>query len=144
MEYIAGDTANVTEAMIQAEGERIVRDRNEGMLFKDHGNVSTAQRDAKTVIEATYTTATASHFQLEPLNALVEFKGDTCHIHTGCQWQSLSIPTLAKAAGVSEDKLVISTFGRRFWSSFVADWAVPAIFDRQSDWQTSEANLHSS
>lgn len=129
VEYIAGDTANVTEAMIQAEGERIVRDRNEGMLFKDHGNVSTAQRDAKTVIEATYTTATASHFQLEPLNALVEFKGDTCHIHTGCQWQSLSIPTLAKAAGVSEDKLKMHQYflGGGFGRRLFADWAVPAI-----------------
>ena len=49
-------------------------------------------------------------------------------IHTGNQWQSLILPTLAKALGVGEDKVVLRTYllGGGFGRRLNGDYAVPA------------------
>ena len=127
--YNAGKTANVSEADIQKEGERIVRDRKEGTVFVDEGNIELAQTKAAQTIEALYTTATANHFQLEPLNAIAEFKGGKWHIHTGNQWQSLTLPTVAKAAEVPESDVVLHQYylGGGFGRRLFGDWVVPAL-----------------
>lgn len=127
--YQKGHTATVSEQDIQQEGVRLVNDRNEGYLFVDEGNVTSAQSTASETIDVTYTTKTASHFQLEPLNAIAEFKDDTWHVHTGNQWQGLTLPTLAKAAQVPEDKLVMHQYylGGGFGRRLFGDYAIPAI-----------------
>ena len=127
--YNAGKTVNVSEADIQKEGERICRDRSEGTLFVDEGNVVLAQENAASSIEAMYTTATASHFQLEPLNAIAEFKEGKWHIHTGNQWQGLTLPAVAKAAEVQDADVVIHQYylGGGFGRRLFGDWIIPAL-----------------
>jgi len=49
------------------------------------------------VLESNYTTNTVLHFQLEPVNAIALQKDGLWEVHTGNQWQSLIMPTLAQS-----------------------------------------------
>lgn len=126
--YHLSPAVKVTEAMIQQRGEELVRDRARGLRFVDEGDTDRARESAASTVTALYRTATALHFQLEPLNATVERKGDTWHIHTGNQWQSLTLPPVAKALGVGEDKVVMHQYflGGGFGRRLFGDYAVPA------------------
>lgn len=81
-----------------------------------------------TVIERFYTTATVLHFQLEPVNALAFEKDGVMEIHAGNQWQSLILPTLAKALGRSEASIVLRSYllGGGFGRRLNGDYLVPA------------------
>jgi CO/xanthine dehydrogenase Mo-binding subunit len=78
--------------------------------------------------------ATATHFALEPINALAFEKNGVFEILTGNQWQSAILPVLAKALGRSQDKIVMRSylldggFGRRL----DGDYAVPAALAAQA------------
>lgn len=128
VDYKKGETASVSEADIQAEGKRLVSSDSTGTLFVNEGNVAKARTEAKDNIEGLYTTDTANHFQLEPLNAVAEFKGDTWYIHTGNQWPSLTLPVLAKALEVPQEKVVIKPYylGGGFGRRLYGDWIIPA------------------
>ena len=121
VDWEAGPTAAVSEADLIAEGQRLVTDKTTGVLAVDDGDVGAAQENAADTHTATYTTSTALHFTLEPANALVEFRDGKCHIHSGNQWQSLILPTLATALQMEETDIVIHQyylgggFGRRLW-----------------------------
>jgi len=146
--YDMGPTAKVSEVEIQQEGIRLVNDKNQGFLFVDDGDVNAANSKAQTNITATYKTASVIHFQLEPLNATVEFIDGICHVHTGNQWQSLTLPTIAKALNLSAEKVVMHQyflgggFGRRLFGDYVIPTALVAqkigkpvklIFTREDD-----------
>ncbi len=83
---------------------------------------------AKSTLDATYTTATALHFQMEPLNALALQKDGKWEIHTGNQWQSLVLPWLATALEVPETDVVMKTYrlGGGFGRRLNGDYAVGA------------------
>src|SRR4029434_2111942 len=61
-------------------------------------------------------------------NALAFEKDGIWEIHAGNQWQSLILPTLAKALGVGEDKVVMRTYliGGGFGRRLNRDYTVPA------------------
>lgn len=143
-----GPTAEVTEAEILGEGERVAADRQAGYRFVDHGDMDAALEKADKTIEAVYRTGTALHFTLEPANAVVEHKDGTWHVHAGNQWQSLILPVLAKALEVEESEIVIHQyylgggFGRRLFGDYMIPAALTAkaigkpvkmVFDRPSD-----------
>ena len=127
--YNKSPATNVSEKQIQTEGEKLTRDKNSGKLFINEGNVDQANLEAKTHLEASYRTASVLHFPLEPVNATVEFIGDICHIHTGSQWQSLTIPLIAKALGVTQDKIVMHQYylGGGFGRKLFGDYIIPAV-----------------
>ena len=126
--YKKGQTANVTEADIQSLGEKLCNDSNAGTLFVNEGDTAKMQAEATQSLESLYTTATASHYQLEPLNAVAEFKQDKWIIHTGNQWQSLTLPALAKALEVEQNNVIIRPYylGGGFGRRLFGDWTVPA------------------
>ena len=68
-------------------------------------------------MDARYTNSTALHFQLEPVNAIGLQNDGKWELHTGAQWQSLSMPVYAKALGEPEENIVIAyaSAWRRFW-----------------------------
>lgn len=121
VDWEPGPTAEVSEADLIAEGQKLAAEKTSGLLVVDDGDVEQARADAATTHSATYTTSTALHFTLEPANAVVEFADGKCHIHSGNQWQSLILPTLAKALGMEETDIVIHQYylgggyGRRLW-----------------------------
>ncbi len=128
----AGPTANVNEADLINEGQRLAADYQAGTLFVDHGDAPKARASADKVIQSVYRTSTALHFALEPANALVEFKEGKCHIHSGNQWQSLILPTLSKALDMPESDIIIHQyylgggFGRRLWGDYMIPAALAA------------------
>jgi isoquinoline 1-oxidoreductase beta subunit len=133
VDWEAGPTANVSEADIFAEGQKLVADKNIGTRFVDEGDVAVAQASAADSFSATYRTGTAMHYQLEPVNALVEFVDGKCHVHSGNQYRAAMLPTLAGVLGLTPDDVVIHQyylgggFGRRLWG----DYMIPAALAAQ-------------
>lgn len=124
-----GDTAKVSEADLQKHAAAQIANPKAGALVVEDPGVDAAFAAAKSKLERTYTTASALHFQLEPVNATaVVTKDGVYEIHTGNQWQSLVLPWLSKALGVPEDKIVLKTYllGGGFGRRLNGDYAVPA------------------
>ncbi len=126
--WASSPAAAVSEAGIQARGLELVAEATGGSLVVEDAGVDAAFAAAKSTFERDYTTATVLHFQLEPLNALAFQKDGRWEIHTGNQWQSLILPTLAKALGVPETQVVMRTYliGGGFGRRLNGDYAVPA------------------
>ncbi|MGZ3375334.1 MAG: molybdopterin cofactor-binding domain-containing protein [Phenylobacterium sp.] len=124
----SGDSAKVSEADIQARAAALIADPKAGSMVLDDKGVDAAFASARKKLEATYTTSTALHFQMEPINALAFEKDGVFEIHTGNQWQSLVLPWLAKALGRPEDKIVLRTYllGGGFGRRLNGDYAVGA------------------
>ncbi len=121
------DTAEVSEQQVLDHAAKLIADANAGARVVE-GPVEDAFAKAASSLEAEYTTASVLHFQLEPVNALALQKDGVWEIHTGNQWQSLILPTLAKALGVGEDKVVLRTYllGGGFGRRLNGDYTVPA------------------
>ena len=127
-----GTGRETSEADLLAEGERLVNDDAAGALFMLEGEPDAVFDAAETVHEGLYQTHTVLHMQLEPANALVWQDGDTWRVHAGNQWQSLTLPLVAKALEIDEANLVFETsyigggFGRRLFCDFVVPAALTA------------------
>ena len=148
VDWSAGPTANVSEADLFAAGEKTAGDSTLGTRFVDEGDVSAAQADAADSFSAVYRTGTAMHYQLEPVNAVVEFADGKCHIHSGNQWPSIILHSLSKALGMEESDITIHQyylgggFGRRLWGDYMIPAALAAkavgkpvkvVFRREED-----------
>lgn len=129
LEYQPTDTMEVSEKDIQDHARNLIKDAGAGSVLPT-GNTDTAPvfRSAASTLEAEYTTATALHFALEPLNALAMEKDGKWEIHTGNQWQSLVLPWLATALEVPETDIVMKTYllGGGFGRRLNGDYAVGA------------------
>ncbi|MBC7520864.1 MAG: xanthine dehydrogenase family protein molybdopterin-binding subunit [Sandarakinorhabdus sp.] len=127
--WAGGDGTDVSESTIQDRGRALIADpKAGGVLDTGGGDVEAALSGAATRLSATYTTASVLHFQMEPVNALAFEKDGIFEIHTGNQWQSLILPTLAKALGRPEASIVMRTYrvGGGFGRRLNGDYAVPA------------------
>ncbi|THD58138.1 molybdopterin cofactor-binding domain-containing protein [Phenylobacterium sp.] len=123
-----GDSAKVSEADIQARAAALIADPKAGSLVVEDKGVDAAFAGARKTLERTYTTSTALHFQMEPINALAFEKDGVFEIHTGNQWQSLVLPWLAKALGRPETQIVMRSYllGGGFGRRLNGDYAVGA------------------
>ena len=128
IEWQAGPTAEIGEADIIAHGEALTADKAAGVLVVDDGDIAAVREEAERSHTASYTTATALHFTLEPQNALVEFRDGQCHIHAGNQWQSLILPVLAKTLEMEEADIIIHQYylGGGFGRRLFGDQMIPA------------------
>jgi CO/xanthine dehydrogenase Mo-binding subunit len=129
VEYQPGPTTGVSEKDLQDHATKLIADAKKGSVLPT-GNTDTAPafRAARSTLDATYTTATALHFAMEPLNALALQKDGKWEIHTGNQWQSLVLPWLATALEVPETDIVMKTYrlGGGFGRRLNGDYAVGA------------------
>jgi CO/xanthine dehydrogenase Mo-binding subunit len=128
VDWDADAAVKVSEKEIQDHGIALVANPAAGALVIADPGVDEAFKSASKTVEATYTTASALHFQLEPVNALAAFIDGRWEIHTGNQWQSLNLPIIAKALGVPDDKVIMRTYllGGGFGRRLNGDYAVPA------------------
>ena len=126
--WIPGPASKVSEADLQARSHALIADPASGAKIVEDAGVDAAFAGAKHVVEATYTTSTVLHFQMEPVNALAFEKDGVFEIHTGNQWQSLTIPWLAKALEMPAEKIVMRTYrlGGGFGRRLNGDYAIPA------------------
>ena len=126
----AGETANVSEANIIDHGKKLLSDSGKGSIL-DTGNTKTEPvfEGASSTISHEYITSTVLHAQMEPLNALVFKNPDgVWEVHSGCQWQSLTLPVLATALGEDAANIVIRTYmlGGGFGRRLNGDYTIPA------------------
>jgi len=128
VEWASDDTAKVSEKDVLEHGAKQIENPAGGSLLVADDGVDAAFASAKSSLERTYTTASALNFPLEPANALAFEKAGVWEIHTGNQWQTLILPTIAKALGVGEDKVIMRTYllGGGFGRRLNGDYAVPA------------------
>jgi CO/xanthine dehydrogenase Mo-binding subunit len=129
VEWSAGPTSNVAEADLKAHARKLIADPDKGtVLAIGDTDTQEAFAAAASTLEAEYETATVLHFQLEPVNALAFEKDGIFEIHTGNQWQSLILPTLAVALARPENTIVMRTYrlGGGFGRRLNGDYAVPA------------------
>ncbi len=126
--WTPGAAHTVDEKAILDHGAAQIAATGGGSLVVDDAGVDKVFSEAPTVFERTYTTASVLHFQLEPLNALVFEKNGVWEIHAGNQWQSLILPTLAKALRVQEKQIVMRSYllGGGFGRRLNGDYVVPA------------------
>ncbi|MDB5985791.1 MAG: xanthine dehydrogenase family protein molybdopterin-binding subunit [Nevskia sp.] len=126
--WTTGAAAKISEKDILDHGVKLIEDLKTGSMVVNDDGVDQIFSSAKTTLERSYTTSTVLHFQLEPVNALAFENNGIWEIHTGNQWQSLILPTLAKALGVGEDKVVLRTYllGGGFGRRLNGDYSVPA------------------
>ena len=126
--WTTGPAAKVSEADLQKRAADLIADPKAGGLAVEDPGVDAAFASAKSKVEATYTTATALHFQMEPVNALAFEKDGVFEIHTGNQWQSLVLPWLAKALARPENTIVMKSYllGGGFGRRLNGDYAVAA------------------
>ncbi|OYY91337.1 MAG: aldehyde dehydrogenase [Sphingomonas sp. 28-66-16] len=127
--WTAGPGADVTEQTLQDHARQLVAKPDSGVALDIAENGPPLKSgEAASTFEQIYTTSTVLHFQLEPVNALAFEKDGVFEIHTGNQWQSLILPTIAKALGVAETKVVMRTYllGGGFGRRLNGDYAVPA------------------
>ncbi len=126
--------AQVSEASLQGRARELIADRTAGALVVEDPGVDAAFSAATSRLERTYATATALHFQMEPVNALAFEKDGRFEIHTGNQWQSLVLPWLAKALGRDEKTIVLRTYllGGGFGRRLNGDYAVGAALASQA------------
>jgi len=128
VEWMPGDAIKVSEKDLQARASVLIDDPQTGVLL-DTGADDTASafKAAKKTLEQTYTCASVLHYQLEPLNAICFEKDGLFEIHTGNQWQSLILPTLAKALDREEKTIVMRSYllGGGFGRRLNGDYLVP-------------------
>ncbi|KPF85616.1 aldehyde dehydrogenase [alpha proteobacterium AAP38] len=132
--WTVGPSAKVSEKDIQDHAARLIADPKGGALVVDDPGLDAAFQAAGSTLERTYTTSSAMHFQMEPVNALAFEKDGLFEIHTGNQWQSLILPTLAKALGRPEATIILRTYllGGGFGRRLNGDYAVPAALAAQT------------
>jgi len=128
VKWESGPAANVSEQDLQQHAAELIADPRGGALLVDDPGVDAVFASAKRKMERTYTTATAMHFALEPVNALVFEKNGVFEIHTGNQWQSSILPVLAKALNHPQEKIVMRSYllGGAFGRRLDGDYAVGA------------------
>jgi isoquinoline 1-oxidoreductase beta subunit len=127
VEWSTPKAAHVSEQDLQRRAADLIADKNGGALVVDDPDVDAAFAAAKRTLEQTYTTSTVMHFALEPINGLAFEKDGVFEVHTGNQWQTLTLPWLSKALGRSQDKVVMRTYllGGGFGRRLGGDYAVP-------------------
>lgn len=128
VQWKTGPSAAVSEADLQKRAAELIADPKTGSLVVEDPGVDAAFAGARSTLERTYTTATALHAQMEPVNALALERNGVMEIHTGNQWQSLVLPWLAKALGRKEETIVLKTYllGGGFGRRLNGDYAVAA------------------
>ncbi|MDG1123989.1 MAG: molybdopterin-dependent oxidoreductase [Pseudomonadales bacterium] len=128
VEWNAGPTANVSEQDILNRGSELI-EGSSGSLVVEDGEVDATFASANSVFTQSYTTSTVLHFQLEPVNAIGLQKDGIWELHTGNQWQSLILPTLAQSLGVPVEQVVMRThlLGGGFGRRLNGDYGVPAL-----------------
>jgi isoquinoline 1-oxidoreductase subunit beta len=100
--------------------------------------------------EASFELPFLAHATMEPINATVHFKGDSCEIWTGTQIVSRVQSEAAKAAGLAVDKVIVNNhllgggFGRKLEPDMVVaavriakqvDGPVKVVWTREEDIQ---------
>src|SRR3569833_1880998 len=100
----------------------------EGAIAMTTGDVNKALAAGER-IEASYELPLLAHATMEPINCTVHLKPDGCEIWTGTQVMTRVQSEVAKAAGLSPDKVIVNNhlLGGGFGRKLEPDMAVAAV-----------------
>jgi len=104
--------------------------RQPGAVAENTGDAAAALKSAARVLEADYHVPYLAHAPMEPLNATVDFRGDSAEVWTGTQFQTMDRGAIAGVLGLAPEKVSLHTtylgggFGRR--ATVSSDWVVEA------------------
>jgi isoquinoline 1-oxidoreductase beta subunit len=119
----------------------------DGAVAKSTGDIAKGLATGEK-LEASYELPFLAHATMEPLNATVHFKPDSCEIWTGTQIMTRVQSAAAKAAGLPLDKVIVNQhligggFGRRLEPDMVVaavriakqvDGPVKVVWTREED-----------
>jgi isoquinoline 1-oxidoreductase subunit beta len=123
--------------------------KKDGAVARSEGDIAKGLA-AGEKFEAAYELPFLAHATMEPMNATVHFKGDSCEIWTGTQIMARVQSEAAKAAGLPVEKVVVNQhligggFGRRLEPDMVVaavriakevDGPVKVVWTREEDIQ---------
>jgi len=105
-----------------------------GAVARNEGRAEKVLRGASKKMDAEYEVPYLAHAAMEPLNCLIDYRGDRCEIWTGTQSQTADRNAAAGILGLSPDRVSLHTvflgggFGRRAnpHSDFTAEAAYVA------------------
>jgi isoquinoline 1-oxidoreductase subunit beta len=121
----------------------------DGAVAKSEGDIAKGLA-AGEKFEAAFELPFLAHATMEPMNATVHFKGDSCEIWTGTQIMARVQSEAAKAAGLPVEKVIVNQhligggFGRRLEPDMVVsavriakevDGPVKVVWTREEDMQ---------
>jgi isoquinoline 1-oxidoreductase subunit beta len=100
----------------------------DGAVAKSVGDIATGLATGDKV-EADYELPFLAHATMEPINATVHFKGDSCEVWTGTQVLTRVQSEAAKAAGLPVDKVIVNNhlLGGGFGRKLEPDMVVAAV-----------------
>ncbi|MDJ0949171.1 MAG: xanthine dehydrogenase family protein molybdopterin-binding subunit [Alphaproteobacteria bacterium] len=102
--------------------------KTQGLTALSRGDAAAGLASAARTLEAEFTFPFLAHAPMEPLNGIMEFRGDSAEIWSGCQLQSIDQRMAARVLGLKPEQVKINTFlaggsfGRR--GSAVGDWTI--------------------
>jgi len=105
-----------TEEMLHEFSETA---KKPGDIAKKVGDPTSALASAAKTLTTEYDVPYLAHAMMEPLNCVVDLRGDSCEIWTGTQFQTVDRMRAAQVAGLPPEKVEIHTtflgggFGRR-------------------------------
>ena len=120
--------AEIDTSAQAGEFERLAR--QPGAVAENTGDAAAALKGAAKVVEAEYLMPYLAHAPMEPLNAVVDFRGDSAEVWTGTQFQTMDRAAVGRALGLAPEKVALHTtylgggFGRRATPG--SDWVVEA------------------
>ncbi|MDA9477581.1 aldehyde dehydrogenase [Bradyrhizobium sp. CCBAU 65884] len=123
--------------------------QKDGAVAKSDGDIAKALASGDK-FEAAYELPFLAHASMEPINATVHVKSDSCEIWTGTQIMTRVQSEAAKAAGLAVDKVIVNNhllgggFGRKLEPDMViaavkiakqVDYPVKVVWTREEDIQ---------
>jgi isoquinoline 1-oxidoreductase beta subunit len=79
-----------------------------GLMARSDGDAAAVAQSAKR-IEAVYEFPYLAHAPMEPLNAVVDLKADTCTVWCGSQFQTIDQLAIASTAGLKLEQVTLNT-----------------------------------
>lgn len=143
-----GDGAKLSTARLKEAYNGLAK--TPGSVARKEGDAEAALRGEAIQISAEYQVPYLAHAMMEPLNCLVDFRGNSCEIWTGTQMQTADRNTAAHILGLKPEQVKLHTtflgggFGRRAnpYSDFVGEAAhvakalgkpVKVVWSREDD-----------
>lgn len=128
IEWDLGANAALATATIREDYRKL--SRTKGLVARTKGDAAGAFAKAATKLEVDYELPFLAHAPMEPLNCVVDFRGDSAEIWAGTQFQTVDQAAAAAVLGLAPDKVKLNTtylgggFGRR--ANPVSDYIVEA------------------
>ena len=107
VDWDAGPNARVDDAALIAEAKRLQANPDEGASWVKDGDAEGVLAKSGKVLSAEYTTGINLHAPMEPTNATAVFSDGVWHFHGGNQFQTMSVPLVAKAMEVEPARVVL-------------------------------------